>query len=61
MAVPKQKHSKSRTRTRRSHNDKVQVKGSVLCQCGEGLRRPHHVCMHCGQYRGRQLVPVVSE
>lgn len=61
MAVPKQKHSKARTRKRRSENDKVRAKSSVMCECGEGLRRPHHVCMHCGRYRGRQMVPVVSE
>lgn len=61
MAVPKQKQSKARTRTRRSSNDKVRAKANSLCECGEGLRRPHHVCMHCGRYNGRQLVPIVVD
>ena len=60
MAVPKQKHSKSRTRTRRSSNDKIAAKTISTCECG-AEKISHRVCMSCGRYKGRQLVPVVGE
>lgn len=59
MAVPKQKHSKSRTRKRRSSNDKIQAKNVSTCQCG-AEKLSHRVCMSCGQYKNRQLIPIVG-
>ena len=57
MAVPKRKTSPSRRNMRRSHhalgaNSFVEDKDS-----GE-LRRPHHVDLKTGMYRGRQILDV---
>jgi len=56
MAVPKQRKSKSKTRIRRSHNDKVTLMKLIDCpQCGE-LMRPHRVCPNCGYYKDREII-----
>ncbi|MDX8391615.1 MAG: 50S ribosomal protein L32 [Mariprofundaceae bacterium] len=40
---------------RRAH-DSVGVSAMNECQnCGE-VMRPHHVCPHCGFYKGREVV-----
>ena len=60
MAVPKRKVSPSRAGMRRSHhaleaNTYVEDKDS-----GE-LRRPHHVDLKTGMYKGRQVLKVKTE
>ena len=55
MAVPKNKVSKSKRNMRRAH-DSLSANPYVECpNCGE-LKRPHHVCAHCGYYDGREVV-----
>jgi large subunit ribosomal protein L32 len=57
MAVPKKKISKSRRNMRRAH-DALNSQSRTECpNCGE-LKRPHHVCMACGQYDGREVTEV---
>ncbi len=61
MAVPKQKMSKSRTRMRRSHNDRTSLPKLVQCpNCGEYMR-PHHVCPNCGYYKGEEIISKEEE
>ncbi|WP_240007570.1 50S ribosomal protein L32 [Pseudaquidulcibacter saccharophilus] len=60
MAVPKRKTSPSRRGMRRAHdalgsNSFVEDKNS-----GE-LRRPHHIDLKTGQYRGRQVLTVKED
>ena len=60
MAVPKRKVSPSRAGMRRAHqaldkNAYVEDKDT-----GE-LRRPHHVDLKTGMYRGRQVLAVKSQ
>lgn len=55
MAVPKSKISKSRRGQRRSHdrlNDNAYIEDA---NSGE-LRRPHHVDLKSGMYRGKQIL-----
>ncbi len=55
MAVPKRKTSKSKRNMRRSHHA---LKGSAFVEdktSGE-LRRPHHIDLATGMYRGRQIL-----
>lgn len=54
MANPKRRHSKARTRTRRS-TWKRPVPTLIACpQCHEP-KLPHRVCPHCGTYAGRKV------
>lgn len=55
MAVPKKKTSQSRMGMRRSHHALVPQANAECGNCGE-LKRPHHVCSHCGHYDGREVV-----
>lgn len=57
MALPKRRHSKARTRTRRS-TWKTSITVSSACpQCHEP-KLPHRVCGSCGYYKGRKVVDV---
>ncbi len=58
MAVPKKKPSLTRTNRRRSvyyRNKNVTV--TKCPHCGEPML-PHHVCMKCGYYNGKQVLEV---
>ena len=55
MAVPKSKISKSRRGMRRSH-DKLENPAYVEDQNSGELRRPHHIDLKTGMYRGRQIL-----
>lgn len=55
MATPKKKISKARGGSRRSQTS---IKKSSLTECkncGE-IKRPHHVCLSCGSYNGKNVV-----
>ena len=56
MAVPKKKSSPSRMGMRRSHEALATEAHNECSNCGE-LKRPHHVCGHCGHYDGREVTP----
>ncbi len=52
MALPKRRHSRARSRKRRTHY-KMSIPGSSLCvNCGE-VTYPHRACPNCGYYKGR--------
>lgn len=54
MAHPKSRHSKQRTRKRRTHY-KLSTPNVIKCgNCGEAVLS-HHVCKSCGFYRGKQI------
>ena len=55
MAVPKRKTSPSRRNMRRSHDALGQNSYIEDKDTGE-LRRPHHVDLKSGMYRGRQIL-----
>ncbi len=55
MAVPKRKTSKSRRDMRRSHHALTAPTVVEDKQSGE-FRRPHHVDLKTGMYRGRQVI-----
>ncbi|MEM7768770.1 MAG: 50S ribosomal protein L32, partial [Pseudomonadota bacterium] len=54
-AVPKSKISKSRRGMRRAHD---RLKGSTFIEDAESgeLRRPHHIDLKSGMYRGKQVL-----
>lgn len=55
MAVPKSKKSPSRRGMRRAHQRLKQVNVVEDKDSGE-LRRPHHIDLATGMYRGRQVI-----
>ena len=55
MAVPKSKISKSRRGMRRSH-DKLSNPVYVEDKDSGELRRPHHIDLKTGMYRGKQIL-----
>ncbi len=60
MAVPKKKVSKSRRNMRRSHQA-LATAAYVEDQDSGELRRPHHIDLKSGMYRGRQILEPKSE
>lgn len=55
MAVPKSKITKSRRGMRRSH-DKLATPTYIEDQDTGELKRPHHIDLKSGIYRGRQVI-----
>ena len=55
MAVPKKKVSKSRRDMRRSHHA-LDVPTIIEDKVTGEYRRPHHVDLKTGMYRGRQVI-----
>ncbi len=53
-ALPKSRISPRRRRAKRTHYklDKLKL---VRCPTCDGWHRPHHVCTHCGSFRGVQV------
>ncbi|MDB5646922.1 50S ribosomal protein L32 [Methylobacterium sp.] len=59
MAVPKRKTSPSRRGMRRSA-DALKTSAYVTDKDSGELRRPHHIDLKTGMYRGRQVLKVKS-
>ena len=55
MALPKRRISRTRGRTRRSHQA-LALPGQTACPHCNTVKRPHRVCPNCGYYRGREVV-----
>ncbi len=60
MAVHKRKVSRMKRGNRRSH-DKLQGPTYVEDKDSGELRRPHHIDLKSGRYRGRQVLDVKEE
>ncbi len=56
MAVPKKKVSPSRRGMRRSA-DAISAPAYITDSESGELRRPHHIDLKSGKYRGRQVLP----
>ena len=60
MAVPKRKISRMKRGNRRSHNALSSPAYVEDKESGE-LRRPHHIDLKSGRYRGRQVLDVKED
>jgi large subunit ribosomal protein L32 len=60
MAVPKRKTSPMKRGFRRSH-DALSAPAYVEDKNSGELRRPHHIDLKTGMYRGRQVLKVKTE
>jgi large subunit ribosomal protein L32 len=56
MPNPKRRHSKARRDKRRAHDALALPPVSVCPNCHE-KKLPHRACPHCGQYKGREVLP----
>lgn len=62
MANPRRKHSKSRTRKRRSvYYGSLSAPNTVECEHCSSVKLRHRICPSCGIYRGRQIVERVAD
>jgi large subunit ribosomal protein L32 len=60
MAVPKQRHTRSRSNRRRSHI-KLKLPTLTKCpHCNEAVL-PHNLCDNCGYYRDKQVIDVLAK
>ena len=60
MAVPKQRHTKSRRNKRRAH---IFAKAPALTKCvkcGKPVL-PYTVCLNCGYYKGNEVIDVLKK
>ena len=55
MPNPTHRHSKTRSRKRRTHYKAVAPSISSCANCGEA-KLQHRVCPSCGYYNGRSIV-----
>jgi large subunit ribosomal protein L32 len=56
-ALPKQRISRAHQGNRRRHHY-ITVASLVPCANCRQIKQAHHVCPHCGVYRGRQVVEI---
>ena len=54
------RHTRSQTRQRRSHHALVASTLSVCSNC-KAFHLPHHMCLSCGFYNGRQVMDLGAE
>lgn len=59
MALPKRKYAKARQGKRRSHLA-LSIPTLVDCPQCHSLKLPHHVCLTCGSYAGREVIEIKS-
>lgn len=53
--VIRMRHTRAHTRNRRSHHALTTPAVSTCGHCGAEAR-PHHMCLSCGYYKGRQVL-----
>ena len=60
MAVPKQRHTKSRRNKRRMHIYLRKGRFLTCPKCGKPVL-PHTICQNCGYYKGREVIDVLAK
>lgn len=54
------RHTRAHTANRRSHHA-LKAPTLVACSNCEAQHRPHHMCLACGFYNGRQVLDLKAE
>ena len=60
IMVIRMRHTRAHTKNRRSHHALKAVNLAKCSHCGEA-HRPHHMCLSCGYYNGRQIMDLTAE
>ena len=58
--VIRMRHTRAHTRNRRSHHALKEVSLAVCSNCKASVR-PHHMCLACGFYNGRQVIDLSTQ
>lgn len=58
--VIRMRHTRGHTANRRSHHALKAVALSDCAHCG-AKHRPHHMCLECGYYNGKQVVDMKAK
>ena len=58
--VIRMRHTRSHSKNRRSHHALSAPVLSVCKNCGAS-HRPHHMCLECGFYNGRQVMDLAAQ
>lgn len=61
MPVPKKRVSSRVRDQRRAHDFLVATQATEACPDCSGVKQRHHVCPHCGTYRGRKIFEDVDQ
>ena len=54
------RHTRAHTANRRSHHALEATTLAVCTNC-EAKHRPHHMCLECGFYKGRQVIDLKAK
>ncbi|MEE8419658.1 MAG: 50S ribosomal protein L32 [Dehalococcoidales bacterium] len=57
MALPKRKYAKARQGKRRNHLG-ITPPALVNCPQCNSPRQPHHACLTCGSYDGKEVIEI---
>jgi large subunit ribosomal protein L32 len=60
IMVVRMRHTRSHTANRRSHHALTTPEMAVCKNCG-AMHRPHHMCLACGFYNGRQVLDLAAK
>ena len=55
MAVPRNRHSNARKKSKRSHHAK-KPRQTIKCESCKAPKLPHVLCPSCGFYAGRAVI-----
>lgn len=58
--VIRMRHTRAHTKNRRSHHALKAPTLAVCKNCGAN-HRPHHMCLECGFYNGRQVIDLAKK
>lgn len=54
------RHTRAHTANRRSHHA-LKAPALATCQNCNATHRPHHMCLECGFYNGRQIIDLAGK
>jgi len=54
------RHTRAHTKNRRSHHALTAPSMAVCSNCS-AQHRPHHMCLECGFYKGRQVMDLKAQ
>ena len=58
--VVRMRHTRSHTKNRRSHHA-LKAPTLAVCTNCKSEHRPHHMCLSCGFYNGRQVMDLATK